>query len=54
METILAHDHLFQFKTVQNGQVFMEETTNETARRLALDEIQTFKALMRHRMEAIA
>ena len=29
METIVAHDHLFQFKTVQDGKVLVEETTNE-------------------------
>jgi hypothetical protein len=49
METIVAHDHLFQFKTVQDGTVFVEETTNETARCLALYEIQTFKAIMMQR-----
>ena len=46
METLVAHDHLFQFKTVQDGKVLVQETTNETARRLALYEIQTFKALV--------
>jgi hypothetical protein len=46
METIVAHDHLFQLKTVQDGTVMVEETTNATARCLALYEIQTFKAIM--------
>jgi hypothetical protein len=46
METIVAHDYLFQFKTVQDGKVLVEETTNATARCLALYEIQTFKAIM--------
>jgi hypothetical protein len=54
METIVAHDHLFQFKTVQNGKILVEETTNETARCLALYEIRTFKEIMMHSMEAIA
>jgi hypothetical protein len=54
METIVAHDHLFQLKTVQDGTVLVEETTNETARRLALYEIQTFKAMLMDRMDAIA
>ena len=54
METIVAHEHLFQLKTVQDGKVLVEETTNETARSLALYEIHTFKEIMRHRMEAIA
>ena len=46
METIVAHDHLFQLKTIQDGKVMVEETTNEQARRLALYEIQTFKAMV--------
>src|SRR5262249_11644157 len=46
METIVAHDHLFQLKTVQDGKVMVQETTNATARRLALYEIQTFKAMV--------
>jgi hypothetical protein len=46
METIVCHDHLFQFKTVQDGAVLVEETTNATARCLALYEIQTFKAML--------
>jgi hypothetical protein len=50
METIVAHDHLFQLKTVQDGTVMVEETTNATARCLALDEIQTFKAILQRRM----
>jgi hypothetical protein len=49
METIVAHDHLFQLKTVQDGRVLVEETTNATARCLALYEIQTFKAIMMQR-----
>src|SRR5262245_45901999 len=55
METIIAHDHLFQFKTVQDGTVLVEETTNETARCLALYEIQVFKEIMmQHCMPAPA
>jgi hypothetical protein len=50
METIVAHDHLFQLKTVQDGRVLVEETTHEQARRLALYEIQTFKAILQRRM----
>jgi hypothetical protein len=50
METIVAHDYLFQIKTIQNGTVLVEETTNATARCLALYEIQTFKALLTHCM----
>src|SRR5262249_50802334 len=49
METIVAHDHLFQFKTMQDGPVLVEETTNETARCLALYEIQAFKEIMMQR-----
>src|SRR5262252_5463458 len=46
METIVAHDHLFRLKTVQDGTVLVEETTNATAQCLALYEIQTFKAMV--------
>jgi hypothetical protein len=49
METIVAHDHLFQLKTVQDDRVLVEETTNATARCLALYEIQMFKAIMMQR-----
>ena len=54
METIVAHDHLFQFKTVQDGKILVEETTNELARCLALYEIQTFKAIMQRCMPTFA
>lgn len=54
METIVAHEHLFQLKTVQDGKVIVEETTNERARRLALYEIRTFKEIMMRQMDAIA
>jgi hypothetical protein len=47
METIVCHDHLFQFKTMQDGKVLVEETTNERVRSLALYEIQTFKAMLK-------
>jgi hypothetical protein len=53
MKTIIAYNYLFQFKIIQNDKVFMEEKTNELARSLALHAIQTFKAIMRHRVEAI-
>jgi hypothetical protein len=46
METIVAHDHLFQFKTMQDGKILITETTNETVQRLALYEIRTFKAIV--------
>jgi hypothetical protein len=46
METIVAHEHLFQLKTVQDGKVLVEETTNEAARSLALYEIRTFKKIV--------
>ena len=54
METIVAHDYLFQLKTVQDGMVLVEETTNATARCLALYEIQTFKALLKRCMPTFA
>jgi hypothetical protein len=54
METIVAHDYLFQLKTVQDGTVLVEETTNATAQCLALYEIQTFKALLKRCMHPFA
>jgi hypothetical protein len=54
METIVCHDHLFQLKTVQDGKVLVEETTNATARCLALYEIQTFKTMLKHCMPTFA
>jgi hypothetical protein len=50
VETIAAHDHLFQVKAVREGHVFVEETTNEISRRLALYEIHTFKEIVKARM----
>jgi hypothetical protein len=49
METIVAHDYLFQFKTMQEGKILVQETTNKIVRGLALYEIQTFKAIMMQR-----
>jgi hypothetical protein len=53
METIIAYNYLSQSRIIQDDKVFMEEKTNELARSLVLYEIQTFKAIMRHPMEAI-
>ena len=50
METIVAHDYLFQLKTVQDSKVMVEETINETARCLALYEMQTFKTMLKRCM----
>ena len=54
METIVAHDHLFQFKARHKDIVYVEETTNERARRLALYEIRAFKVMVKSRMDEIA
>ena len=54
METIVAHDYLFQLKTMQDDKVLVQETTNERARRLALYEIQTFKAMLTRSMHTVA
>jgi hypothetical protein len=53
MKTIIAYNYLFRSKIIQDDKAFMEEKTNALARSLALHKIQTFKAIMRHRMEAI-
>jgi hypothetical protein len=50
METIVAHDYLFQFKARRDGAIYVEETTNETARRLALYEIHAFKEIVKQRI----
>jgi hypothetical protein len=54
METIVAHDYVFQLKTMQDGTVLVEETTNATARCLALYEMQTFKAIVTRCMPMFA
>ena len=54
METIVAHDHLFQFTSVQDGKVLIEETTNAAVRCLALYEIQTFKTMLTRCMHTFA
>jgi hypothetical protein len=54
METIIAHDHLFEFKARHEGRVYGEETTTERARRLALYEIRAFKVMVKSRMDEIA
>ena len=53
METIVAHDHLFQFKARHEGTVYVEETTNERARCLALYEIHAFKDIVKSRLDEI-
>jgi len=53
VETIVAHDHLFQVKDVHDGRVFVEETTNAIARRLALYEIHAFKEIVKARMAEV-
>lgn len=53
IETIVAHDHLFQFKARHEGIVYVEETTNERARRLALYEMHAFKEIVKSRMDEL-
>jgi hypothetical protein len=53
VETIVAHDHLFQVKEVHDGRVFVEETTNAIARRLALYEVHAFKEIVKARMAEV-
>ncbi len=54
VETIVAHNRLFQFKAMQAGHVFIEETPNEHIRSLALYEIYVFKEMVKHRMDEVA
>ena len=53
METIVAHDHLFQFKAMQEGSVFIEVTPNERIRNLSLYEIHVFKEIVKNRMNKV-
>ena len=53
METLVAHDHLFQFSDLDDGQVWVGETTHELVRALALYEIALFKDLVRRRQSEI-
>ncbi len=53
METIVAHDYLFQFKARREDSVYVEETTNEVAKSLALYEIHVFKSIVKHRLDEI-
>ena len=45
--------HLFQFKARHQGIVYVEETTNERARRLALYEMHAFKEIVKSRMDEL-
>jgi len=47
IETIVAHDHLFQFNTMSDGKVFVQETCNASTRSLALYELYLFKKLLK-------
>jgi hypothetical protein len=53
METIVAHDNLFQFKARHKDTVYVEETTHETARSLALYEIHAFKNIVKRQMDEL-
>jgi hypothetical protein len=54
VETLVAHEHLFQFNAMQGGTVLVEETADETARSLALYEIHAFKSLVKMRMGEVS
>jgi hypothetical protein len=53
METIVAHDHLFQFSTRRDGLVYVGETTNPRAKQLALYEIQVFRDTVINHLDEI-
>lgn len=50
IETIVAHDHLFQFDTMSNGKVFVKETPQMNIRSLALYELYVFKELLKQKI----
>ena len=53
METIVAHDHLFQFSAWRDDLVYVSETTNPRARQLALYEVQVFRDTVIKQMDKI-
>ena len=54
METIVAHDSLFQFKEMHEGKVFVEERPNERTRSLALYEIHVFKEIAKNSLQEVS
>lgn len=54
VETIVAHDHLFQLKAMHTLPACIEETPNEHIRNLALYEIHVFKEIVKHRMDEVS
>lgn len=50
IETIVAHDHLFQFDTMSEGKVFVKETPHTVMRSLALYELCLFKKLLKQKI----
>lgn len=45
METLAAHDSLFEFDSVKDGRIFIREYRNETVRAMAFHEIVSFRRL---------
>jgi len=50
IETIVAHDQLFQFNTMSEGTIFVKETSNAITKNLALYELYLFKNILRQKI----
>ena len=53
MESIVAHDRLFRFKSMRQGKIFVEETRDGLTRRLALYEIHVFKETVKQGLDEL-
>ncbi|MCW5212200.1 hypothetical protein VU04_04730 [Desulfobulbus sp. TB] len=50
IETIVAHEYLFQFSTMSDGKVFVKETRHAIMRNFALYELYLFKKLLKRKI----
>ena len=53
METIVAHDYLFQFREKRDTRIDVNETVNEKVKNLALYEVHVFKEMVHRRMHKV-
>jgi hypothetical protein len=50
IETIIAHEYLFQFKTISKGKIIVVETSSTKTQTLALYELYVFKTLLKKKL----
>ncbi len=53
VETILAHEQLFQFSAISGGNVFVVETPNDITKALSLYELYLFKKLLKQKIHKV-